>query len=150
MQVRKHNSSIDEIIQQAMDRGDFENLPGKGEPLKLHKNPYEDPEWGMAYSMIKSSGFTLPWMEKRKEIEADLEIARQELARTFLWTQRCANKNSRENEIEWLKAKTLFKNRIDELNKKIKNYNLAVPSTQFQIRLRNYEYEVNRIMAVES
>ncbi len=148
--MRNHNSSIDEIIQQAMDRGDFENLPGKGKPLKLKKNPYEDPEWGMAYSMIKSSGFTLPWMEKGKEIEADLEIARQELARTFQWMQRYANKTSSENETEWLRAKTLFKNRIDELNQKIKNYNLAVPSTQFQVKMRNYEYEINRIMAVET
>ncbi len=36
--------AIDQIIQQAIQDGAFENLPGKGKPLNLDDNPHVDPE----------------------------------------------------------------------------------------------------------
>ena len=58
--------NIDEQIRQAMQRGDFDDLPGKGKPLDLSENPYEDPGWRMTYRIFKENGYTLPWIETRR------------------------------------------------------------------------------------
>ena len=58
--------NLDEQIRQAIARGDFDNLPGKGKPLDLSENPHEDPGWRMAYRILKENGYTLPWIETRR------------------------------------------------------------------------------------
>jgi DnaJ family protein C protein 28 len=143
--VRKQSSSIDEIIRDAMQRGEFDNLPGKGKPLNLDKNPYEDPEWGLAYNLIKSSGFTLPWMERRKDIEELLQSARKDLIRTYQWTHQHIDQYGPLFQKEWDAALLRFKERITDLNKLIKDYNLEVPSTQFQIKQINAERVIMQV-----
>ena len=80
-------TNIEEHIRRAMEEGKFEDLPGKGEPLNLEENPLEDPEWRMANHILRSSGFTLPWIETYREIEQVLEVARKSLLRTWTWRQ---------------------------------------------------------------
>ena len=57
----------EERIQEAMGRGEFENLPGRGRPLRLE---LRDHEWGLAYHVLKQAGETLPWISLGREIEA--------------------------------------------------------------------------------
>ncbi|MBV8719293.1 MAG: DUF1992 domain-containing protein [Chloroflexi bacterium] len=64
---RQWESAIDKQIREAEERGDFDNLPGKGKPLRLDN---WDAEWGMAYHVLKNAGETLPWIALRKEIDA--------------------------------------------------------------------------------
>lgn len=71
--------SIDEIIRQAMEEGKFDDLPGKGKPLNLDQDPHEDPDWRVAHHMLKSAGFSLPWIERLKEIQVEIDQARQVL-----------------------------------------------------------------------
>jgi len=52
------NVSIDEVIRQAIENGDFDNLPGKGKPLDLSEWANTPEEMRMAYSVLKSSGYT--------------------------------------------------------------------------------------------
>jgi DnaJ-like protein len=66
---------IDAIIREAQERGEFDNLPGAGKPLKLDNNPYAD-EWALAYSVVKGAGFTLPWIALGQEIDAEREALR--------------------------------------------------------------------------
>ena len=49
--------SADEAIRKAMEEGKFDNLPGKGKPLKLDEDPFEDPEWRLANKMLKEGGY---------------------------------------------------------------------------------------------
>ena len=46
---------------------------GKGKPLRLEDDSLEDPEWRMAYHMLREGGFSLPWIELRQEIVTTLE-----------------------------------------------------------------------------
>jgi hypothetical protein len=66
---------IDAIIREAQERGEFDNLPGAGKPLKHDDNPYAD-EWALAYSVVKGAGETLPWIALGREIDADREALR--------------------------------------------------------------------------
>ena len=44
-------------IREALDRGDFDNLPGAGKPLVLEDLSHLPPELRMAYTILKNSGF---------------------------------------------------------------------------------------------
>ncbi len=142
--------NIEDQIRRAMEEGQFDNLPGKGKPLKLDENAFEDPEWRMAHKIMKDAGFSLPWIENRKEIEDDLETARAGLKRAWAWRQGgLANKQTRAYvEAEWQRAVTAFREKIVTLNKRIFSYNLEVPSPQFQRRMIDVEREIEEIEGV--
>lgn len=122
--------SIEEIIRQAMQDGKFDNLPGKGKPLQLDQDAHEDPEWRTAYHILKTSGFTLPWIESLREIETQLEQAHADLARSWNWCQEHPDKPYLD--VEWERAVETFRNQIGLINKRIREYNLEVPSERFQ------------------
>ncbi|MGD2155737.1 MAG: DUF1992 domain-containing protein [Anaerolineales bacterium] len=146
--MKKSNRAVDEIIRQAMGRGDFDNLPGKGKPLEIQDNPYEDPAWSMAFRALRSSGFTLPWMETRRQIENDLEAARDTLLRSWKWRESVLKRQGSSRswvEGEWDRAVAEFRERIDALNQRIFSYNLEVPSELFQRKRINYDRELKKI-----
>jgi DnaJ family protein C protein 28 len=139
--------NIEELIQRAMEQGEFDNLPGHGKPLNLEENPHEDPTWRSAYRMLKNSGFSLPWIETMKDIETDLERTRGDLARTWSWKQSSmgASGGKEGEEEEWRRAVEAFRERIAAINRRIHDYNLEVPSIRFQRSGLNAEREIERI-----
>lgn len=62
--------AIEEIIQAAMARGEFDNLQGQGQPLD-HGDYFSMPEEDrLAYTVLKNAGFVPPEVELLKEIDA--------------------------------------------------------------------------------
>ena len=61
-------------IQEAQDRGDFDDLPGAGRPLHLEDMSHVPPELRMAYTLLRNANCLPPELEERKEIQklADL------------------------------------------------------------------------------
>lgn len=55
-------------ITEAMARGDFEDLPGKGKRLDLSDDPLVATELRMAYRILKNAGYVPPEVALRKEI----------------------------------------------------------------------------------
>ena len=66
--------AVDKQIREAEARGDFDDLPGRGQPLRIES---WDEEWGLAYHVLKQAGETLPWIALGKDIDA----AREKLGR---------------------------------------------------------------------
>lgn len=58
----------EERIREAMERGEFDNLPGKGRPLDLDDLANVPEELRSAYRLLKNAGFVPPEVELRKEI----------------------------------------------------------------------------------
>lgn len=141
--------SVEEQIRRAMQEGKFDNLPGKGKPLPVEENPFEDPEWRMAYHMLRSSGYTLPWIELRNEIEAEAKAAAEDLARTWNWRQGALQRSAPPGpvETEWLRAVARFKARIESVNRQIFTYNLQIPSPRFALLKRDPDQEIERLCA---
>lgn len=144
--------SIEELIRQAIEEGKFDELPGKGQPFNMDENPYEDPEWRLAYRMLASSGFTLPWLETRREIEADLESARLSLRQARNWraSELRVNPNSLNIEDEWKRSVARFQSQIESLNKRITSFNLEAPNAQFQLKKVNAIKEIQELMSNQS
>ncbi len=63
-------SSIEEMIKQAIARGEFDNLEGQGKPLDLDAYFNTPEDLRMAFSMLKSNDFVPEEVEMLKEIEA--------------------------------------------------------------------------------
>jgi DnaJ homologue, subfamily C, member 28, conserved domain len=55
-------------IQEAMERGEFDDLPGKGKPLDLSDDPMVPEELRIAYKVLKNAGYLPPELELHKEI----------------------------------------------------------------------------------
>ena len=142
--------NIEEQSRKAMAEGKFDNLPGKGKPIRLDEtNPHADPEWELAYHMLKEAGYTLPWIEIIREIEADITSARQELKCAWDWQQAALSEHQPAAVIqaEWERALAAFKNQLTRLNKRIRDYNLQVPNARFQRPILSFESEVGKITA---
>jgi hypothetical protein len=58
---------IDRQIRQAMEEGQFDNLPHQGEPLPNDVNPYAG-ESDLAFHVLKNAGVAPPWIEADKEV----------------------------------------------------------------------------------
>jgi DnaJ family protein C protein 28 len=142
-------SDIDDSIKQAMQTGQFDNLPGKGKPLNLDENPFADPEWELAHHVLKNSGFTLPWIETRQQIEKELAEARADLKRAWEWRQSAAAQNtlSAQVELQWQQSSSAFREKIVSLNKRIRDYNLQAPSDRFHLLVLNGEKEIASIVS---
>jgi len=59
---------IEERIRQAQKKGEFDNLPGAGKPLKFEDNSYITEELRLAYKILKNADCIPPEIELKKEI----------------------------------------------------------------------------------
>ncbi len=58
----------EERIQQAQEDGVFDNLPGKGKPLKLEDDSFVPEDLRLTYKILKNSSCLPVEMELRKQI----------------------------------------------------------------------------------
>lgn len=144
--------AIEDQIRRAIEEGKFDHLPGKGKPLHLDQNPHEDPAWSAAYRILQNSGHTLPWIETRQELEANLQDARSRLARTWAWRVDALAEGHPPQDIQfdWERSVEQFHRRIADINRKIRAYNLEVPHIAFQLSQINPEKEIQRIRGNEN
>src|ERR1700686_1026410 len=133
----KHwESLIDQKIREAMEQGEFDDLPGKGKPVDTSENPFEDPELRLAHRMLRNVGFAPSWIEERKDINSEFENARNHLSRARTVLQKAlGTENERGATARWEQALTLFREQAGELNQRIVAWNLKVPAAGFQRRL---------------
>ena len=137
-------SKAEDQIRRAMEEGQFDNLPGKGKPLRLDDNPFEDPEWRLAHHVLRSSGFTLPWIEARRELEAAIQSARQALRRSWAWRQAALAEGQPPQLVgsEWERSVEAFRRQVDQINRDILTYNLEAPSMGLHLPKLNVEGEI--------
>ena len=63
-------------IQEALQNGAFDQLPGAGKPLVLEDLSHLPPELRMAYTMLKNSGFVETPQDMRRPLSPDKELKR--------------------------------------------------------------------------
>lgn len=131
---------VEDLIQEAMNKGEFSDLPGMGKPLKNNisrENPYVDFTTHKLNQVLIENGFTPEWIQLSKEIREEtkelnklLTEARNKLGLIPLNFEETKSWN---NTIENLKPL------IKKLNNKIDKYNLLVPILQKQMVHVNLE-----------
>jgi len=135
-------SLVERKIREAMEQGEFDDLPGKGQPVDTSENPFEDPEMRMAHRLLRNAGFAPAWIEERKDIDAELESARTLLARA----SRIYRQTMPVSDVAWQHRLGEFRTKVAELNKRIQVHNLQVPSAVLQRRQIDGEREIERLI----
>lgn len=114
---------IEDQIQQAQQDGKFDNLRGQGKPFThLDTDAVEQ--------LVREQGFRPHFVELDAEIRAKTEIARQGVRRTYEWVRQARGGGSVDRHYaqdEWRKALHIFDERLAEINKLIKTFNLELP-----------------------
>jgi len=123
----KWESLVDRLIRESMERGEFKDLTGEGEPIDLTENPFEAPELRTAHRLLRNAGFAPAWIEERKDIEATFSHAKSVLLRA-----RELYADEVPDGVRWQRAKKEFREIVDELNERVRVYNLKVPAAAFQ------------------
>lgn len=111
---------VEQRIWHSMEEGQFENLPGKGKPLKLDTNPHADPAEDTLYRILSKNGCAPEWVELNKEIRFRISEWRKSLKKAS------ANKCS-EDQSMWVGSSQALKSQLKEINDKVFRYNLIVP-----------------------
>jgi hypothetical protein len=143
----------EERIQEAQREGAFENLKGKGQPLRLEHNIYAG-DRALAYSLLKSNAVAPPEIERGQEIDA--ELARVEDMLAQLRHQRDALRvrtgrafASERRAYDLVRAKTAarYAEALRGLNSRILSLNIIAPPSlhrrliDIEARLRAFEDE---------
>jgi hypothetical protein len=105
--------TADKKIREAMERGEFDDLPGKGKPLKLDEDAFVPEELRLAYHLLKSNGYAPEWIELGEEIEIERDRVEQVLSQGSL--------------VERRDRFARLRGEIEALNRKIFEYNLRAP-----------------------
>lgn len=136
--------AVDKIIRQAMEEGRFDNLPGKGRPLDLGGED-EDETWA-ANRILKNADLAPDWIEERREIVTLMAQARARLARSWAWRCEALARGEAYAFVadEWQRALARFREAADEINRRIRTYNLKAPTPLVHLPVLDVEREVRR------
>lgn len=113
---------VEQRIQDGMERGLFDNLPGMGKPLNLDDDQFVPDDMKMAFRMLRSTGLAPLWVDLNKEIRADIE-------RLVHFREHIHSRWSTISAIELEHRRTEYLQRINDINDKIVNYNIVAPSS---------------------
>ena len=98
---------VEEKIKEAQQRGEFDNLPGKGKPIDLDAYFSTPEELRLSYSVLKSARCLPEEVELRKEIES----LTGQLAN-------CSNERQRQSLQEQIRSKNLKLNLLTDSNRR--------------------------------
>ena len=73
------HDGIEEAIQEAQKRGDFDNLPGKGKPLAQLQGNSHASEKELAFQLLKDNDYTLGWISRRNQTQNEIDAFRVDL-----------------------------------------------------------------------
>jgi DnaJ homolog subfamily C member 28 len=120
---------IDKILREARERGEFDNLPGKGRPIRWEDETQVPDDQRMAQRLLKHNNFTLDWIELGRELDREYEQARADLeaARTGL-------RAGKLDQPGWQAARDHFLKKVGDLNQRVIGYNLRIPGDAFARR----------------
>jgi len=137
---------VEDLIQESMANGEFDNIEGKGKPLpnRVDYNPYTDFTTHKMNQILVETGFAPEWVQLQKEIREQAEKVREELkmARQKMGPAP-VNRDQHEH---WQKlCDRLEREEVATLNRMIEKFNLIVPNMNHQKFLFQLHPEAEKI-----
>jgi hypothetical protein len=138
----KYERLVDKLIRESMERGEFDDLAGAGEPIDLSENPFVPPDMQTVNRLLKNAGFAPAWLEERKDITAALLGAKTTLVRA---KEIYSPEGPLAESPQWARATREFREIVDELNRRIKHYNLKAPAPGFHLRTIDVDVVIRQL-----
>ncbi|GFO36864.1 Dnaj-like protein subfamily c member 28 [Plakobranchus ocellatus] len=136
---------VDDLIRESMQRGDFDNLSGRGRPLDYSDhNPFIDFTTHNINKIMVNNGFKPEWIMLSKEIRDNIAMAREKLA--VMREKLGPPPYPEEDQLRWEFHRNEFSKRVHEINEMINKYNFIVPFMEKQMVHYNIERNVDIIL----
>lgn len=117
----------DRKIKEAMDAGEFDNLAGKGEPIRIEDDPFTPPELRVAHKLLKNANALPQWLQLEKDIERERGAVVPYIERGIRAVAQGKNKVSKERIAIRFRAEV--RERMDLVNTLILKYNEVTPGS---------------------
>ncbi|MDQ6693413.1 MAG: DUF1992 domain-containing protein [Chloroflexota bacterium] len=153
--IGKLNRIADRRIQEAIDAGEFDNIQGMGEPLKVEENPFVPEDMRVAFKVLANSGYAPDWMTLAQQIEVEMVQLRSKADRHFAYLRRRLAEIGRDpyavkrlrQEITQLKVEHEREAQqhsfaIQEINRNIATFNQTVPIAALTRLALRYDEEM--------
>lgn len=131
---------IESRIQNAMNEGEFDNLPGKGKPLKevneCRSSAHTDRSLDLVMRIMKQNNIKPPWIELMNDIDREKRLIRRDLKRAWKRFMACA---SDQRPDLWEFSLRLTEQRMKNVNRGVDHFNLTKPQSLlhlFRLRMR--------------
>uniref|UniRef100_A0A8C8SC37 DnaJ heat shock protein family (Hsp40) member C28 n=1 Tax=Pelusios castaneus TaxID=367368 RepID=A0A8C8SC37_9SAUR len=116
---------VEDLIQESMAKGDFDNLSGKGKPLqKFSYCPHVDPMTHNLNRILIDNGYQPEWILMQKEIRETIEELRKDIVAS---RNKLGEPMTSCRQKQWNQICEQFIEDIKKLNKRISDFNLIVP-----------------------
>ncbi|KFQ20824.1 DnaJ subfamily C member 28, partial [Mesitornis unicolor] len=133
---------VEDLIQESMAKGDFDNLRGKGKPLqKFSDCPHIDPMTHNLNRILIDNGYQPEWILMQKEIRETIERLRKGIVASRI---KLGEPMTPHRQKQWNRICEQFVEDIGKLNKRIDNFNLVVPLLSRQMVHFSADKEVVR------
>jgi hypothetical protein len=154
---RNWETIIEEQIRQAIERGDFDNLRGKGKPLNLGDDAFVPQDMRWAYKTMKDAGVAPEWIEENKEIRAELQRLKTLLDNQARWQRDNLAHAKRLAPYDMIKERQhiaekrehtiqFFRERATALNQVIDTFNLKAPSVELHHARVRIDEEIQKFL----
>ncbi|NXX95813.1 DJC28 protein, partial [Centropus bengalensis] len=133
---------VEDLIQESMAKGDFDNLRGKGKPLqKFSACPHIDPMTHNLNRILIDNGYQPEWILMQKEIRETIERLRKSIVAS---RSKLGGPMTPYRQKQWNRICEQFIEDIRKLNKRIDSFNLVVPLLSRQMVHFNADKEIVR------
>ncbi|NXP27152.1 DJC28 protein, partial [Scytalopus superciliaris] len=133
---------VEDLIQESMAKGDFDNLRGKGKPLqKFSDCPHIDPMTHNLNRILIDNGYQPEWILLQKEIRQTIEQLRKSVVAS---RRKLGEPMTPSEQKQWSQICEQFMEDIRKLNKRVDNFNLVVPILSRQMVHFSPEKEIVR------
>ncbi|KFP87319.1 DnaJ subfamily C member 28, partial [Acanthisitta chloris] len=116
---------VEDLIQESMAKGDFDNLRGKGKPLKKFSGYLHiDPMTHNINRILIDNGYQPEWILLQKEIRETIQRLRKGIVAS---RRKFGEEMTPSEQKQWSKICEQFVEDIRKLNKRVDSFNLVVP-----------------------
>lgn len=134
---------VEDLIQESMAKGDFDNLSGKGKPLqKFSDCTHIDPMTHNLNRILIDNGYQPEWILIQKEIRETIEKLRKTIIAS---RKKLGDPITIQKEKQWKEVCEEFRENIKILNRRINDFNLVVPILSRQMVHFNADKEIARV-----
>lgn len=147
-------SLMDDIVRDAMQKGEFDNLPGAGKPLKLNDDPHTPAELRMAFKLLKDNDLPPDWIAGGKEVDAAWEKLLTEMRAAAKRHRGALNDAARSAqpqqerariEAQWQTTLASLREAAKALNRMALNFNLKAPRGVAHKPMFDFEREMQKL-----
>ena len=146
-------------IEDAMQQGAFDNLPGRGKPLDLRRDPFVPEDQQMAFRLLHNNDLVPAWIGDRKEVLQTIDALRADIRRVALqlrteWdahqaTETSKNRNAKNRQV-WERYVSRWEADIAQLNHRILSLNLKQPAAHLEVFKVLLDEELTKIGATRT